>query len=120
MSAYRKALAALAGAALAFFATAYTDNAIEPGELAQMAFVALTAFATYLVPNAPGFKYAKLITSAALTGIGLLSGWLASGEEITDSMWVVLVIQVGTVLGIFVTPNEPEPAVPPTAQQHAG
>lgn len=120
MSAYRKALAALAGAALAFFATAYTDNVIEPGELAQMAFAALTAFAAYLVPNAPGFRYAKLLTSAALTGLGLLSGWVAAGETITDAMWVTLIIQVGTVLGIFVVPNDPEPAVPPTASQPAG
>lgn len=119
MSAYRKALAALAGAALTFLVVAWTDNVIEPGEWVQALFLGLTAFAAYLVPNAPGYRYAKLYTSAALTGLGLLSGWLVSGQDITDAMWVTLLLQVGTVLGIFVVPNDPEPAVPPTAQQPA-
>jgi hypothetical protein len=110
MSAYRKALAALFGAVVVTLAASLTDDVLTNAELAQVAVVALGAFGTYLVPNAPGYQTAKTFVSAALAGLGLLAGWLAAGQEITSSMWLNFALAVGTALGVFIVPNDPEPS----------
>ena len=119
MSAYRKSLAALAGAVITVLAAALTDDVITSAEFAQIAVAALTAFGAYLVPNAPGAAYAKTLVAAALAGLNLLVGWLANGQDITNAMWLNVAIAVGTALGVFILPNEQEAPVPPTATSPA-
>lgn len=113
MSAYNKAFTALLGAVAVVLASALTDDVVTAAEFVQMTVAGLAAFAVYLTPNLPGYGAAKTVVAAALAGLNLVAGWLANGEEITNSMWVNVVIAVAVALGVFVLPNHREPA--PTA-----
>ncbi len=120
MSAYSKALAALAGAVAVTLAAATSDDVVTSAEVAQLVVTGLAAFGVYLVPNAPGYKYAKAWTAAALAGVSLLAGWLANGQDITTAMWLNVGLAVGTSLGVLIVPNDPEAAIPSTAQTPPG
>lgn len=120
MTAYSKALAALAGAVAVTLAAATSDDVVTSAEVAQLVVAALTAFGVYLVPNAPGYRYAKAWTAAALAGVSLLAGWLANGQDVTTAMWLNVAIAVGTSLGVFILPNDQEAPVPSTAQTPPG
>jgi hypothetical protein len=110
MSAYRKFLMALLGAVVITLAAAMSDDVLSSAEIAQVVLAALAPFSVYVLPNAPGYGAAKALVTAALAGVGLLAGWLEAGQEITNSMWLNLALAVGTALGVFIVPNEPEPA----------
>jgi hypothetical protein len=110
MSAYSKSVTALLGAVATVLASALTDDVVTSAEFVQMTVAGLTAFAVYLLPNAPGFGAVKTFVAAALAGLNLVAGWLANGEEITNAMWVNVVIAVAVALGVFVLPNDREPA----------
>jgi hypothetical protein len=110
MSAYSKSVTALLGAVATVLASALTDDVVTAAEFVQMTVAGLTAFAVYLLPNAPGFGAVKTFVAAALAGLNLVAGWLANGEEITNAMWVNVVIAVAVALGVFVLPNDREPA----------
>lgn len=110
MGAYRKFLMALLGAVVVALAAATSDNQLTSAEIAQTVLAGLGMFSVYVLPNAPGYGVAKSLVAAASAGVGLLAGWLASGEEITTSMWLNFALAVGTALGVFLVPNDPEPA----------
>lgn len=107
MAHYRKFIAALLGAVVVTLAAATSDDVLSAAEVAQVVLAGLGTFAVYVLPNAPGYGVAKTFVAAATAGLGLLAGWLASGEHVTDSMWLNLALAVGTALGVFVVPNEP-------------
>lgn len=111
MGAYKKFLMALLGAVIVTLAAATSDDVLTSAEIAQVILAGLGTFGVYVLPNAPGYGAAKTFVAAATAGLGLLAGWLASGERITDSMWLNLVLAVGTAAGVFLVPNEPEPAL---------
>lgn len=110
MSAYRKAIAALLGAVVVTLAASTTDDVLSSAEIAQVTLTALGAFGAYLLPNMPGYSTVKSLVSAAMAGLGLLAGWLAAGQEISNSMWLNFALAIGTSLGVFIVPNGPEPA----------
>jgi hypothetical protein len=105
MKHYSKFITALLGAVIVTLAAATSDNVLSSAEIAQVALAGLGTFAVYVLPNAPGYEAAKALVSAGLAGVGLLAGWLAAGDTITNSMWLNLALAVGTALGVFVVPN---------------
>jgi len=109
MGAYRKFLMALLGAVVVTLAAAMSDDVLSSAEIAQVILAGLGTFGVYVLPNAPGYSALKTLVAGATAGLGLLAGWLASGEQITDSMWLNLALAVGTALGVFIVPNDPEP-----------
>ena len=111
MTAYRKFLTALFGAVIVTLVAATSDDKLTSAEIAQVVLAGLGTFGVYVLPNAPGYGAAKSLVAAATAGVGLLAGWLASGEHITQSMWLNLVLAVGVALGVFIVPNDPEPAL---------
>ena len=110
MSAYRKAIAGLLGAVIVALVAATSDDTLTNAEIAQLSLSGLGAFGTYLLPNMPGYSTVKSLVNAAMAGLGLLAGWLAAGQEITTSMWLNFALAIGASLGVFIVPNEPEPA----------
>lgn len=111
MGAYRKFVTALLGAVVVTLAAASSDDVITSAEVAQITLAALGTFGVYVLPNAPGYSTLKTFVAAATAGVGLLAGWLATGQEITNSMWLNLALAVGTALGVFIVPNDPEPVL---------
>lgn len=112
MTAYSKFLTALFGAAIVTLAAAMSDDVLTSAEIAQVVLAGLGTFSVYVLPNAPGYGYVKSLVAAGTAGLGLLAGWLASGQEISNGMWLNLILAVGTALGVFLVPNDPEPAIP--------
>jgi len=111
MSMYRKAISALLGAVIVTLAAATSAGGIDQAELVQLVLVATGAFAAYLVPNAPGYSYAKSITSAITAGLSLVAGYLANGQEMTNSLWLNVALAAGVSLGVFIVPNDPEQSI---------
>lgn len=116
LSPYRAALSAVLGAVALAYVGVITDDVVTSSELVGLILVGLGAFMTYLLPNAPGYKLVKLVTNALFQGLSLLLQYIDSGQDITTGMWVQLAIAVAVALGIVVLPNQPEPAVPSTAE----
>jgi hypothetical protein len=116
---YRRFIAALVGAVATSLVFATTDNVITSPEVVMLATTAFGLMATYALPDTPVARYMKLAANAALNALGLLGGWLAADQEITTSMKLQLVVAVLTGLGLIVVSNDPEPAVPPTADMPA-
>lgn len=115
ISSYWKSISALLGAVAVLLASALTDDVISMAEAVTMVGAGLAAFGAYLVPNAPGYKYAKLVIYAFISGVNVLAGYVVAGEEITNAMWVNIAIVVAAGLGVLVLPNTQEPARPATA-----
>lgn len=106
MSHYRKAIAAVLGAVVVTLASATSADGITNAELVQLVLLALGAFMAYLVPNAPGYTYAKTAVEAATAGLVLLGGYLANDMAMTTSLWLNVALAVGVSLGVFIVPNE--------------
>jgi len=107
MNLYRKAISALLGAVVVTLAAATSDGGIDPAELVQLVLVATGAFAAYLLPNAPGYGAAKSVSSAITAGLTLVAGYLANGQEMTNSLWLNVALAAGVSLGVFIVPNDP-------------
>jgi hypothetical protein len=112
---YRAAISAVLGAVALAYVGVITDDVVTNSELVGLILVGLGTFMTYLLPNMPGYRLVKLLTNAAFQGLSLLIQYIDTGEHITTAMWAQLGIAVAVALGIVALPNDPEPAVPPTA-----
>lgn len=112
---YRAAISAVLGAVALAYVSVITDDVVTSSELVGLFLVGVGSFMTYLLPNAPGYKWVKLFANAAFQGLSLLVQFIDTGQDITTAMWAQLVIAVAVALGIVVIPNDTEPAVPSTA-----
>lgn len=109
MGAYRKFLMAAAGAVAVALAAATSDDTLTSAEIAQTILAGLGVFSVYVLPNAPGYAFAKSLVAGGTAGLGLLTGWLAAGDKITSSMWLNFGIAVTAAMGVLILPNDPEP-----------
>jgi len=111
VTSYLKALAAFLGAALVALISAQTDNAVSPGEIAQIALVGFGATVVYIVPNLPGYTYAKTAVAALTAGLTLLAAYLTDDIgvdwDLTNPEKLNILLAVGTALGVFLVPNSP-------------
>jgi hypothetical protein len=113
---YRRFLAALFGTVATVLVAATTDDVIGSEEVVLMAMSVAGLMSTYALPDTPMARFMKLGANAALNGLGLVAAWQASGQDITTSMQLQVVVAVLTGLGLIIVQNDPEPAVPPTAE----
>lgn len=112
---YRRAIMAFLGALLVAFQGYLSDGGLVGAEIMQAFLAGLGAFMLYVLPDAPGFKYVKPIVLAVSAALQLLVAANEAGEPYDDRLWLNVAISVLTLLGVIVVQNEPEPAVPPTA-----
>lgn len=113
MSAYSKALLAVIGAVVMAIASAMTDDTITQPEWVMIAVAGFTAFQVFITANVglPLWDKAKSITAGALAGLGLLGGYLANGEHLTNALWLNVAIAAAVAAGVFAVPNGPERVV---------
>lgn len=112
---YRRALMALLGAVLLSLHGFYSDDVLTGGETMQALFAGLGAFGVYALPDAPGYRFVKPIVMAVAGALNILIAATNAGEPYSTELWLNVGITVLTVLGIITVQNDPEPAVPPTA-----
>lgn len=112
---YRRAIMAFVGALLVAFQGYLSDGGLVGAEIMQSMLAGLGAFMLYVLPDAPGFKYVKPAVLAISSALQLLVAANEAGEPYDDRLWLNVVISVLTLLGVIVVHNEPEPAIPPTA-----
>lgn len=109
MTGYLKALAAFLGAALVALISAQTDNVVSAGEVAQIALVGFGATVVYIVPNLPGYSYAKTAVAAITAGLTLLAGYLTDDVgvdwDLSNPEKLNILLAVGTAVGVFLVPN---------------
>lgn len=107
MSKYGKAVVAVIYAALV---TAYTalsgDGRIESDEWVQVAIAFTTAVGVWLIPMAPGAKWAKSAVAGVLAVLQLLTTAILGGIE--PGEWLLLLITFGSAIGIYVAPATTE------------
>ena len=110
MSAYAKALTAVIGAVVMAVAAAMTDDTITHPEWVQIATAGVAAFAVFVTANVglPLWDKAKAVTAGALAGLGLLGGYLANGEHMTNALWLNVAIAAAVAAGVWAVPNRPE------------
>jgi hypothetical protein len=108
MGAYAKSLTAVFGAVAVAVASAWTDNTITHPEWVMIAVAGFTAFQVYITANVglPLWDKAKAITAGALAGLGLLGGYLANGENMTNALWLNVAIAAAVAAGVFAVPNQ--------------
>jgi hypothetical protein len=109
MSAYSKALTAVVGAVVMAVASAMTDDTISHPEWVMIAVAGFTAFQVFVTANVglPLWNYSKSITAGALAGLGLLGGYLANGEHMSNALWLNVAIAAAVAAGVFAVPNGP-------------
>jgi hypothetical protein len=115
-SKYAKAIVAIATAAVGTLVVAFTDNAVTPAEVLQVALAVVTAIGVYLVPNLPGsvLKWGKLMV--ATVGAGLQVAVTAISETgFTPTTWLLIVLAVLGAVSVGIIPNtsveKPAPAL---------
>lgn len=105
MARYGKALVAIIYAGLVVAYTALSgDGAINNDEKVQIAIAIMTAVGVWLIPLAPGHKWAKSAVGAILAVLQLLATLILDGIE--PGEWLLLLITFGSALGIYVAPAE--------------
>jgi len=111
---YRIALVAVFGSVLLSFQSFWSDDIYTTTEIFQTILQATGAFLAYVLPNAPGAKFVKLGVMALTASLQVL---VAVGEDgdYTRPVWINVAIAAATALGLLFVKNDPEPAVPPTA-----
>lgn len=105
-SKYAKAIVAIATAAVGTLVVAFTDNAVTPAEVLQVALAVVTAIGVYLVPNLPGsvLKWGKLMV--ATVGAGLQVAVTAISETgFTPTTWLLIVLAVLGAVSVGIIPN---------------
>lgn len=110
---------ALLGAVMLSLHGYYSDDVLTGGEMMQALFAGLGAFGVYALPDAPGYRFVKPIVMAIAGALNILIAATNAGEPFSTELWLNVGITVLTVLGIIVVQNDPEPAVPPTANTEA-
>lgn len=116
---YRKMLAHVAGTVVMALVAFQSDDVLTAAEILQVILAVMGTVMVYALPNMPGARFVKLAASAVSAGLVLLIPVLESGEPLTNALWLNVVFAVGSVLGVLAVDNEPEPAVPPTANTFA-
>lgn len=111
MSLYAKSLTAVIGAVVMAVAAAMTDNTVTHPEWVQVAIAGFAAFSVFVTANVglPLWDKAKAVTAGALAGLGLLGGYLANGEHMTNALWLNVAIAAAVAAGVFAVPNGPTP-----------
>jgi len=107
MSGYSKAVTAVVGAIVMAVASAMTDDTISHPEWVMIAVAGFTAFQVFVTANVglPLWDKAKAVTAGALAGLGLLGGYLANGEHMTNALWLNVAIAAAVAAGVWAVPN---------------
>lgn len=111
MGRFNKLYAALLGSAVYTAYQYYGDGVFSGEDTIRTALAVVGVFLVWMTANGPAGKvwgYAKTIAYAASSGLGAALTVLPDG--LTKSEIMMLVMVVGTALGIFIQPNDPEPA----------
>lgn len=111
---YKIALVAVFGSVLLSFQSFWSDDVYTTTEIFQTMLQAMGAFLAYVLPNAPGAKFVKLGVMAITAGLQVLAAASETGD-FTRPVWINVAIAVATALGLLFVKNDPEPAVPSTA-----
>ena len=77
----------------------------------SIALVGFGATVVYIVPNLPGYMYAKTVVAAITAGLTLLAAYLTDDIgvdwDLTNPEKLNILLAVGTALGVFLVPNAP-------------
>lgn len=119
LSPYKRLLMAVVGAVLMALHGYFSDDVLTSGEMMQTMLAGLGVITVYALPDTPVFRYMKPAAMAAATVLNILIAANNSGEPYDTELWLNVAIQALTVLGILGVKNDPEPAVPPTADTSA-
>jgi hypothetical protein len=97
-------------AAVAFLATAASDDALTNEEVLNLTVVVLGAVLVYWVPNlkAGVGRWLKMIIAFAIAGIVAGLSFLTDG--VTPSEWMQIILAAFAGVGVYITPNEPAPS----------
>lgn len=110
MSAYRKALIAVAGAVLMLIHSGLlNDQHIDPQEWINIGIGGFTALQVYMTTNLPTggvWRYAKTLTAVALGVLNLLVSQWTGGLD--NAEIVNLLIAAATAVGVYQVENHDE------------